>query len=103
MAGGGREAIVPGDLPVIVRVDVDEARRHREAFGVDLLAPGARDPADGRDPPVLHRHVCFARRAAGAVEHGAVAHHEVELGCHGSLPEETVAQGYIGLVNTSVQ
>ena len=93
MAGGGREAVVPGHLPVIVRVDVDEARRHREPPGVDLLAPRAGDLADGRDPPVLHRDVCFARLCAGAVEHGAVAHDEIELGCHGFLPREAVAQG----------
>ena len=50
----GREAVVPGHLAVIVGVDVDEARRDRQALGVDLLAPGAGDAADRGDAAVLH-------------------------------------------------
>ena len=68
-------------------VDVDEARRHREPLGVDLLAAGAGDAADGGDAAVLDRDIGLARIAAGAVEHRAVAYHHVVLGCHGALPE----------------
>ena len=82
---GGREAVVPGHLAVIVRVDVDEARRDQQPPGVDLLAPGAGDAADRGDAARLHGDVGLARLAARAVEHGAAAHHQVELGCHGSL------------------
>ena len=100
MAGGGRETLVPRRLPVVVRVDVDEARRHREPLGVDLLAPSAAHTTDGDDPPILHRDVGRARLAAAAIEHGAAAHHEVELRCHGFLPRETIAQGCDSSVST---
>ena len=43
----GVEQRVPGDLAVVVRVDVDEARRDEQAGGVDLaraLAVDARRP-----------------------------------------------------------
>ena len=93
MAGGGREPLVPGRLPVIVGVDVDEARCHREPLGVDLLAAGAWDAADGGDLAILHRDIGRARFAAGPVKHGAVAHHQIELGRHGLLLRESVAQG----------
>ena len=79
------EALVPGRLAVIVGVDVDEARRDGEALGVDLLAPGAGHAADGGDAAVLHGDVGLARRTARAVEHGAVAHHQIELSGHGPL------------------
>ena len=51
----GAEALVPGRLAVIVRVDVDEARRDDEALGVDLLAARAGDAADRGDAAVLDR------------------------------------------------
>ena len=85
MPRGGREAIVPRHLPVIVRVDVDEARCDREPPGVDFLAPGAGNAADLGDAAILHGDVGLARRAARTVEHRAAAHHQVELGCHGTL------------------
>ena len=63
VARGRREALVPGRLPVIVGVDVDEARRDGQALGVDLLAPGAGNAADGGDAAVLARR--HRPRAAG--------------------------------------
>jgi len=83
---GGREAIVPGHLPVIVRVDIDESRRYRQAPGVDLGAPGAGNAAHGGDPAILHGDISLAGLATRAVEHRAAAHHQVELSSHGSLP-----------------
>ena len=41
MPGGGRHERIPGRLAVIVGVDVDEARRHDQAGGVDLAAARA--------------------------------------------------------------
>ena len=88
MARGRHEALVPGRLPVIVGVDVDEARRDRQPLGVDLLAPGAGNAADGGDAAVLHGDIGLARRTARAVEHGAVAHHQIELSGHGPLLQQ---------------
>jgi hypothetical protein len=69
-------------------VDVDEARRDSEALGVDLLAPGAGNAADRGNAAVLHGDIGFARWTARAVEHGAVAHHQVELSGHGPLLQQ---------------
>jgi len=66
-----------------VRVDVDEARRHSQALGVDLLAPGAGNAADAGDAAILHGDIGLARLAAAAVDHRAVAHHQVKLSGHG--------------------
>ena len=88
VARGRHEALVPGRLPVIVGVDVDEARRDGQPLGVDLLAPGAGDAADGSDAAVLHGDIGLARRTARAVEHGAVAHHQIELSGHGPLLQQ---------------
>ena len=40
--------LVPGRLPVVVRVDVDEARGDQQAVGVDLLRAPAGDRARRR-------------------------------------------------------
>jgi hypothetical protein len=87
----GLELIVPGRLAVIVGVDVDEARRHDEAPGVDLLAARARHATDGGYAAFLDRDVALAWLAAGAVDDGAVADDEVESGCHGALPVRTTS------------
>ena len=53
----GREGLVPGGLAVVVGVDVDEARRHPGAAGVDALARRAGDAADLDDAPVPHADI----------------------------------------------
>ena len=54
-AVGGRrlERVVPGDLAVVVGVEVEEAGRDERAVGVDLLAGGLVDRADGDDAAVV--------------------------------------------------
>ncbi len=69
----GREQRVPGDLPVVVGVDVDEAGRDREAGGVELLTARVADGAHGGDAPVVDRHVGGEGPTAPAVDHGPVA------------------------------
>src|ERR1044071_4604998 len=76
-----------------MRVDVDEARRDREALGIDLLAPGAVNAADRGDAAVLHGNIGLARRTARAVEHGAVAHDKIELSGQGITPFQTMRCG----------
>ena len=60
-----------------MRVDVDEARCHRESSGVDLLAAAAVYATDGGDATVLHRNVGVAGAASRAIDHGSVAHDQV--------------------------
>ena len=50
-AGDGETTRVPGDLRVVVRVVVDDARHQREAVGVERLASRAHVRAHGGDAP----------------------------------------------------
>src|SRR5919107_4378593 len=77
--GGGREVRVPHRLPVVVGVDVHEARRDESAARVDLLAAAAGHFADGGDPPVLDGDVRLEGGAPGAVDDGAAADDEVSF------------------------
>ena len=60
-----REVRVPGDLAVVVGVDVDPARGHEQALGVDLPAALAHVAADGDDAVAVDGDV--ARRGAAPV------------------------------------
>ena len=74
-----REVGVPGDLAVVVGVDVDPARRDDQARRVDLAATGtdrARLPHLG-DGLGVDRHVCRPARAARPVDDDASANHEI--------------------------
>src|SRR5262249_39646553 len=57
-----------GELWVVVRVGVDDARHHDEAVGVEH-APGAREPADVGDDPVPDADVGEPPGQARAVHH----------------------------------
>ena len=64
-------------LRVVVRVDVDEARREHRAVGVDLgLAPLV-DPADLGDHLVADGDVGGVRRQAAAVDDGRAPYDEI--------------------------
>ena len=84
---GGRDAMrrrrrdptAPGRRAVIVRVNVDEARRDEQALGIDLLIGTAGDLAHRHDAAVLDRDVGLARLAAGAVDHRAAANDQPPL------------------------
>ena len=56
--GRRRGERIPGELGVVVRVDVHDAGRQHEPAGVDALRGGAEvaPPSPGRDAAVLHRH-----------------------------------------------
>ncbi len=68
-----RDLLVPADLAVEVGVDVDEARRHQRAVGVDGAAGGALDVTDGRDHAVTDRDVGRPAGRTGPVDHVPVA------------------------------
>ena len=67
-----------GELGVVVRVRVDDARGHDPAGGVDDAGAlvGVHEP-DGGDAPVLDGDVGPAARETGAVDHDAVGDDQV--------------------------
>ncbi len=70
MAGGGVEDLVPGDLAVVVGVDVDEARGDQQPGGVDglrRLTLESAAGADGDDDAVGDGHVSDERVGPRAV------------------------------------
>ena len=81
---GGGEDVIPGDLAVVMGVDVDEARRDGAAIGVERLARGAGDVSDRDDLVVLDRDIAAEARGAGAVDDGAVGDEQVG---HGGTPK----------------
>ena len=76
-----RRVGVPRELGVEVGVDVDEARRHERAVGVDGAPGRVVDPADLGDAFAVDRDVAGEGRAAGAVDERATA--DDEIVCHG--------------------
>ena len=79
----GRDVLAPGDLAVIMGVNVDKARRHQFAAGVDLFLAFAGDAADLDNAAACDRHVRFEQVAAEAVGDAAAADHEVWMAGHG--------------------
>ena len=81
-----REERVPGGLTVVVGVDVDPARRHEPAGGVDdasrltdVVAGFCVDPDidDRRDHPVVDGDVGESAGSAGAVDEKSPTDHEI--------------------------
>jgi len=66
----GRELLVPADLSVVVRVDVDEARRHDGPACVDCLGAAFVAFAHGDDLAVLDAYVAGVPFAAGSIYEG---------------------------------
>jgi hypothetical protein len=76
--GSRREKMwIPGDLAVVVRVDIDEAGCHQQAVGIDLASRRPIDPAHGHDASVLHRDVTAVAGLARAVVEGSAANDQV--------------------------
>src|SRR5262249_1483208 len=71
---------VPEELAVVVRVQVDEARREGKAAGVDFRRATLGGSADGRDFPARHGEVAAAGRRTGAVDEEGVTNDEVGHG-----------------------
>ena len=69
----GVEAIVPEELPIIMGVDVDEARRDEPLIRVDRLGGRSVHVADRDDAAVLDRDIAPAGQRTGPVDDGAVA------------------------------
>src|SRR5690606_34029883 len=74
---------VPRRLPVIMGVDVDEARGDDLAAGVDFLCAPAELFADRDDPVAVDRDIGDKGRAARTIDDGAAANHQT---IHARLP-----------------
>src|SRR6185437_12454043 len=94
----GRDVLAPGDLAVIMGVNVDKARRHQFAAGVDFLLALAQNLADLADPAVRDGDVRFEQVAPEPVGDVAAADHEVWIAGHGVSPrcEEWVCRRMMG-------
>ena len=79
-----REQRVPGDLAVVVGVDVDEARRDQQAVGVDVRRAAASSSSPGvadlGDAAVVDGDVGGPGVGTGAVDQRAAADHELVHG-----------------------
>ena len=73
------ELVVPGDLAVVVRVDVDPARRDHRALGVDR-AVAVEPAADRGDPVAVDADVAGEPCGPRAVDDRAAPDHQIV--CH---------------------
>ena len=76
---------IPGELGVVVRVEVHDPRREHEALRVDARGRGpqigaAPIVADRGDAPVLHRETAVARGRAESIDEPGVVDHEIVHG-----------------------
>lgn len=76
----GHEGLVPRGLTVVVGVQVDEARQHMGAVGVDGPMRRVAELADCNDPAVADAHVGQHRIGARAVDDGARLDQHVQHG-----------------------
>ena len=80
--GRRRHVAVPHRLPVVVRVDVDEAGCHQLALGVNLLGAVLGQAADRGDAAALDTDISLDRSSPSAVNHRATANDQIEFRCH---------------------
>src|SRR5205814_2737761 len=68
----GRERRIPGDLRVVMRVQIDDTRHERKAAGVDGAARWLVAFTDADDGAVAYTHRnCDGFRAAAVIDAGA--------------------------------
>ena len=98
--GEGRvERIIPKILPVIMGVDIDEARGDQRAIGIDRLARGVgHPPADRNDFTVGYGDVTRRSRGAGSIDDRPAANDRVE---HQLSSSAFHAQRYWGVQEAS--
>jgi hypothetical protein len=75
--GGRRQHRVPGDLRVIMGVQVDDAGHQREPAGIDDVGCGIAELANRGDASVADRNVSADRVVPEPIDHGSAADHEV--------------------------
>jgi hypothetical protein len=101
---------VPQHLHVEMGVRIDEARRDDATLRIDGAFRIATDIADGGDPAILHGHVGELSFGTGAIDHKAVADHDIEhhsssrtfrQGCPASLSMLATPQALINCTAVS--
>ena len=80
-----RKAVLPGDLSVVMGMDIDEAGGNDPAGSVDLLRTPAIDLPHLHDGPALDRDIGLNGICAGAIVNGTSAHYEIVF-CHVTSP-----------------
>ena len=88
MPADRRAARIPADLGIEMGMDVDEARRHMQAVGVDFAPGAAADLADFGDQATVDGHVAGKGLAAAAVNNLAATNHDVM--CHRKSPLQSL-------------
>ena len=81
LAGFRRHLRVSEEITVVVGVNIDEARRHHLALGIDF--PGRRHGAqiaNRADPVARDRHIGRKAGRAAAIDHRAIADDEIGAG-----------------------
>ena len=76
--GRGRQLARPGDLPVIMGVNVNKARRYQSAIRVDLARALGGHLAHFGNKAVLHRNIAREDVATGPVRNAAAADHKIK-------------------------
>ncbi len=86
--GRGRGVRIPGELRVVVGVQVHDAGGQDQTLRVDARAGGAKIGAaavvaDGRDAPVRDREAAVARASAETIDETGVVDDEIVHGASG--------------------
>ena len=84
------EAVGPGDLSVVMCVDVDEAWRNQPIGRVDLLLATAGRLTDRDNQAVGDGYIADEGRGTGAVDDRAAANDQIVVQCH--LPNLSFAR-----------
>ena len=94
LTDGALRAGIDQQAGIGVVVDVDEARRDREAVGLDHgRSPGAPDPADRPDQAVRYAQVGPEGRPAGTVVDRAAGDDQVEVPALGTALQDEAGTG----------
>ena len=90
--GRGSEVRIPHGLPIIMGMNVDEARCDGQAGGVDFLGASAGDFSDGGDLAILDGDIGDVGGAAIAVHHGSAANDDIEFIGHCYVLSRTLVE-----------
>jgi hypothetical protein len=68
------------DAVIAVVVQVDESRTNHQAFAIDRLSCAADFQfSNTHDPVAAHRHIALVRLAAGTIDDGTAAQHDIHV------------------------
>ena len=85
LARGRRYMLCPGDLGVVVGVQINEAGSNKQAAGVDFLCATFRNVADRDDPVAGNGDIGDNGRSTGAIDNGPIADDQAWVLAHAFL------------------